>query len=36
MTQLNDTSKVDREPPTPLSYTRPFWEATREIGRAHV
>lgn len=30
MTQLNDTTKVDREPPTPLSYTKPFWEATRQ------
>ena len=30
MEKLNDTSKVDREPPTPVSYTRPFWEATKQ------
>ena len=30
MTPLNDTRNVDREPPIALSYTRHFWEATRE------
>ena len=30
MTTLHDTTKVDREPPIPLSYTKPFWEGTRQ------
>jgi uncharacterized OB-fold protein len=28
--KLNDTERVLREAPVPLSYTKPFWEATRE------
>ena len=27
---LNDTRQVDREPPVPLNFTRPFWDATRQ------
>ena len=27
---LNDTSKVERDAPVPLSHTKPFWDATRE------
>jgi len=30
MTKLNDTRLVERVPPSPLSFTRPFWDATRD------
>jgi len=29
-TPLNDTLDVTREPPKPSSYSRPFWDATRD------
>ncbi len=29
-TQVKDTLDVKREPPTPRSYSKPFWEATRQ------
>ena len=29
-TPINDTLDVTREPPRPSSFSRPFWEATRE------
>lgn len=28
--QLNDTSKVERQAPAPLNYSKPWWDATRE------
>jgi uncharacterized OB-fold protein len=28
--ELNDTLNVTREPPKPRSFSRPYWEATRE------
>src|SRR5947209_3017736 len=30
MTPLNDTVKVERIPPQPLAFNKPFWEATKE------
>jgi uncharacterized protein len=30
MTNLNDTRRVERTPPAPLNYSKPFWDATRE------
>ncbi|MFL6798918.1 MAG: Zn-ribbon domain-containing OB-fold protein [Xanthobacteraceae bacterium] len=30
MTELNDTTSVAREPPKPRSFSRRYWEATRE------
>lgn len=30
VSQLNDTLSVTREPPTPRSFSRAYWDATRE------
>jgi hypothetical protein len=30
MTRLNDTQNVTREPPRPRTFSRAYWEATRE------
>src|SRR5712691_7555214 len=30
MTQLNDTLNVSREPPKPRSFSKAYWDATRE------
>jgi uncharacterized OB-fold protein len=30
MTQLNDTLSVNREPPKPRSFSKAYWDATRE------
>jgi uncharacterized OB-fold protein len=30
MSQLNDTLSVTREPPTPRSFSKAYWDATRE------
>jgi hypothetical protein len=30
MTRLNDTLSVTREPPTPRTFSKAYWDATRE------